>query len=492
MLGYAIKNLHFHYRMLLPIGQGTYGSVRLAQHKLTGTLVAIKTIANSKRRLHWILSEIAILETLEHPNIIRLFQVLETPKCYHLVMEYAPGGNLFQLVREEGRLEEEKARKIFGQIVAAIKHCHSMDIIHRDLKPQNILIDEDGAVKVIDFGLATRSRAGTKLKGQCGTKGFFAPELVHDIAYDGRKADIWSLGVLLFFITTGHLPFSSKQWCETAKKITTATYDIPTYLSGQLENLIHQMLTVAPEMRPSIEELEKHPWVIKLEPTVHDSYSDSTIIDTLCDAGFDATKIRRSLQEKTYDATMAAYLILKEQARKGLKLGGTTSAKPVNPGATPPSTPVHASISGLPLKHIASTPNFGLFHAHPSRQPLPVARTLPGQKVTRSASLPAIALCCSQKNTPTCSHAAAARAVAAPRVFGSILGEEAPLPQGQDSDTETASPPQNIGCFQKLRRRIVDCLTKLCCFPRIPRTKPWRPVFTHKVGPMKEAGGGAQ
>lgn len=476
--------------MLFPIGQGTFGLVRMAQHKLTGTLVAIKTIENNEKHMRWILSEAAALKSLQHPNIIRIFQVLMTPKYCHLIMEYAPGGNLLQLVREEGRMQEEVARKIFGQIVAAIKHCHNIDIVHRDLKPQNVLISEDGMVKIIDFGLATRCRAGTRLKGQCGTKAFYAPEVVHKVDYDGKKADIWSLGVLLYFITTGHLPFRGSTVREVEEKIITGAYKIPTYVSAQLENLIHQMLAIVPEMRPSIEDLEKHPWVMKWEPTVpHDTNLDSTIIDTLCDLGFDATEIRQSLQQKTYDETMATYLIIKEQARKGLKLGGTTSAKPVDPGPTPPSTPADPSISGLPLKRIASAPTLGLFHAHPLWRPLPVAWTLPAQQTARSASLPPIALYCAQKNIPTFSHDTSSSAVAAPQVCSSILEEKVPLTPGQDSGTETASPPQNIECFQILRKGIMACLSRLCCFP--PRTET-QPAFTNKVSLLKEAGGRAQ
>ncbi|CAO2616764.1 Putative sperm motility kinase W [Lemmus lemmus] len=223
--------------------------------------VAIKVVENLKKHLHLVLSEIAALEAMQHPHIIRLYQVLTTTKYCYIITEYAPGGNLYQLIQEEGRVQEEQAQIIFGQLVSAVKCCHDHDIVHRDLKPQNILLDAKGNVKLGDFGLAIRCRAGTVLQGRCGTKCYNAPELVLREGYDGRKADVWSLGVLLYFVTTGHHPFSGSTLKETEKSITNGMYDIPARISGQLENLIHRILTVAPEKRPSIEDIQHHPWV---------------------------------------------------------------------------------------------------------------------------------------------------------------------------------------------------------------------------------------
>ncbi|KAL6070316.1 hypothetical protein STEG23_008570 [Scotinomys teguina] len=159
---------------------------------------------------------------------------------------------------------------MFGQILSAIKYCHDHDIVHQDLKPENILLNEEGNVKLADFALATMCRAGTVLLQQCETKTFNAPEQVLGEGYDGKKVDVWSLGVLLFITTTGYHPFQGSTLEEIEGKITTGCYNVPAHVSGQLENLIHQMLTVAPERRPSIKDLQACPWVTECEETFSD------------------------------------------------------------------------------------------------------------------------------------------------------------------------------------------------------------------------------
>ncbi|KAK7795018.1 hypothetical protein U0070_018996 [Myodes glareolus] len=370
--------------------------------------VAIKVVENLKKHLHLVISEIAALETVQHPHIIRLFQVLTTTKYCYIITEYASEGNLYELVKEEGRLQEDRAQIIFGQLVSAIKCCHDHDIVHRDLKPHNILLDAQRNVKLGDFGLAIRCRAGAVLQGRCGTKSYNAPELVLGEGYDGRKADMWSLGVLLYFITTGHHPFRGSTLEETEKNITSGVYDIPAHISGQLENLIHQILTVAPEKRPSIEDLQNHPWVENPKEKISsDRYPDPKIIDKLFDHGFAANEIFDSLQKQKYDEIMGTYLILEEQLHQGLDSPSVTM---VDPDPAPPPSPVLPLTSGHYLKRRASEPTFGLFHTKPSQQHLPDVPTLSGQKMTRSASMP---LCCPQKS-PTSSSASLTKAASAP------------------------------------------------------------------------------
>lgn len=147
---------------------------------------------------------------------------------------------------------------MFGQIVSAVKYCHNLDIIHGDIKPDNVLIDEKGNMKLTDFGLAIKISPGTLLVQRRGTKNFWAPELMLGEPYDGRKTDVWSLGVLLYFITTGYYPFSGITFQVIKSKVTTGTYRIPSYFSAQLENLIYQILIVPPEKRPYIEDIERH------------------------------------------------------------------------------------------------------------------------------------------------------------------------------------------------------------------------------------------
>ncbi|CAO2616766.1 Putative sperm motility kinase W [Lemmus lemmus] len=479
------EGLNGQYNVLFTIGQGGFGSVQLALHRLTSMPVAIKVVENLKKHLHLVLSEIAALEAMQHPHIIRLYQVLTTTKYCYIITEYAPGGNLYQLIQEEGRVQEEQAQIIFGQLVSAVKCCHDHDIVHRDLKPQNILLDAKGNVKLGDFGLAIRCRAGTVLQGRCGTKCYNAPELVLREGYDGRKADVWSLGVLLYFVTTGHHPFSGSTLKETEKSITNGMYDIPARISGQLENLIHRILTVAPEKRPSIEDIQHHPWVKNPEGSIpSDPYPDPKIVDKLFYHGFAASEIFDSLQKRKYDEIMGTYLLLEEQLHQDLD--STSSATMADPGSAPPPSLVCPLTSGCYQKKRASEPIFGLIHTKPLQQQPPDVLPQSGQKMTRSASMP---LWRPQKKSPTSSSAPLTKAASAPCVCSTRLEEEMPLPPGPDSNMGKSCLPQIIGCFRRLCRRIRACLSRLCFFflrAPDPRT---RRVFNNKVASLKESGG---
>lgn len=483
------KDMGSQYKVLFTLGHGSFGTVKLASHLKTEALVAIKTVELNKKTARSVLAEIAMLETLQHPNIICLFQVLVTSRHVNFITEYIPGGNLFEIIKEDGPMQEEEAKKIFGQVVSAIKYCHSLDIIHQDIKPQNVLIDDMGNAKLIDFGLAIKYRSGTLLKHRCGTKSCFAPELVLQEPYDGKKADIWSLGVLLYFITIGCFPFTGSTMREMEVKIAMGIYDIPNHISGQLENLIHQIFTVAPEMRPSIEDVDEHPWIIKSEikkPTLADP--DYSIIDVLCDMGFDANEVLDSLRRKKYNESMGAYLILKAQVDKGLEHASTISTNPVDRCPTPPPSPAHPSLSGLPLKKRASEPNFSLLHIQLSGVPRPLVPALSGHKVARCVSMPPIALHCHKKKGSTPSWVLHSGAVAAPSVCNSISEDDFPVPPDEECGMETSSPPQKIGRFKRMSKRIGACLSRLCCFRRAPHTEK-KHTSSKKVAPLKEAGG---
>ncbi|XP_051046636.1 putative sperm motility kinase W [Phodopus roborovskii] len=406
------------YKLKGDIGQGAFGCVNLARHRFSGTRVAIKSVENLRERLRMIMAEIETLQLLQHPNIIQLFQIIVTKKHTYIITEYASGGNLAELVRKGGRLQEEKAQKLFGQMVSAIRYCHDRDIIHRDLKPHNILLDSEGNIKVADFGLARRCRAGTMLQGRCGTKLYNAPELIVREGYDGKKADVWSLGVVLYIITIGHHPFKGSSPKESDGNIIRGSYELPSHVSGKLENLIHQMLTVVPEKRPSIEDIEQHPWVVKCEEDLpDDTYLDPYILDLLDNLGFDANAILESLQKRNYDEMMGTYLIIKEQVRKGTELDFTTLPRHVGLVLTPTPLPARR------LKRRASEPIFGILHRQASQPDRP---KLLGRKLARSASLPQYG---PQREIPTCSHAPLSRTSTATCLRGSILKEEMPLPR---------------------------------------------------------------
>ncbi|XP_063124246.1 putative sperm motility kinase W [Rattus norvegicus] len=486
------KSVGRQYKMLSSIDHGEFGTVKLACHRKTEALVAIKTIQITERRIKRILSEVSILKMLHHPNIICLYQVLVTAKHVHLVTEFAPGGNLYDLIIEDGPLQEEVAKKKFGQIVSAIKYCHTLDIVHRDIKPQNIVEDEDGLMKVIDFGLAAHQRPGTLLSGKCGTKRFAAPEILLGEPYDGKKSDVWSLGVLLYFMTAGFVPFQRVTDKDTGEEIVTQTYAIPSHFSGQLENLIHQMLTVPIEKRPFIEAIEEHPWVIKSELNMSPkTYPDTQIIDVLCGMGFNASEIRESLKNQKFDEPMGAYLILKEQEDKRVEYRSITSSKPLNLCPTPSPSESYPSVSGLPLVRRGSEPNFCPLHIWPSGEHGPVALAPSRYKVARSVSMPPISVDCTNKKSSTFSCYLHSGHGSDPCICRSLLEDELPVLPDQDYDIETSSPPQQMGCFERLRNSIRECLSRLSCLPRAWK-KRTQQRFSKKVAPLKEAGGQTQ
>jgi len=241
--------------------------VKLASHLLTGLKVAVKIM--DKRQLGEDLPrirlEIAAMKVLCHQNICKLFQVLETDTKIYMVLEYCPGGELFDYIVDRDRLCEAESRKFFRQISAAVAYIHESGYAHRDLKPENILIDEDHQLKLIDFGLCAKPKGGmeTVLETCCGSPAYAAPELVSGRNYLGSEADIWSMGVLLYALLCGFLPFDDENISSLYKKIQAGIYEKPHWLSGGSLSLLDAMLQTDPKKRITVKELLNHPWMLE-------------------------------------------------------------------------------------------------------------------------------------------------------------------------------------------------------------------------------------
>eukprot|EP00906_Rhabdomonas_costata_P000138 RCo000189 len=247
------------------VGEGAYSKVRLGTHSKTGAKVAVKVIKVSSLQasapvLRTIQREVILLTVMHHPNVVRLFDVVQTKTHLYVVMEYVSGGDLWFLIQRE-RLSLEQAFGYFYAIVGALDYCHSCCICHRDLKPENILLDEHGTIKLADFGLAAIMIRDRPLETRCGSMQYASPELLKKPSkYDGTKADVWSLGVVFYVLCTGVLPFDEEKIGVLLRKIRTADYIMPASFSVEHSGFVASMLTISPIRRASLAQLRRHPF----------------------------------------------------------------------------------------------------------------------------------------------------------------------------------------------------------------------------------------
>ena len=281
------------YILKQTIGEGSFSKVKLAVHKPSNNTVAIKIISkqnlskNDRLRTE---REISILSSLNHPHIIHVIEIIQTDSFYYIVMEYCPEGELFSYIVNRKRLSEEEASFLFYQIVNAVEYIHSKSISHRDLKPENILLLSNRSIKVIDFGLSNYFDNKTALATPCGSPCYAAPEMLKNKLYDGRKVDIWSIGIILYAMVCGYLPFDDKNTQRLYQKVMKSQVTYTKNISSNAKNLINQMLVKDPKKRITIEGIKKHPFYqqgyniysIKFDTPseeVHDiSHSESTTV----------------------------------------------------------------------------------------------------------------------------------------------------------------------------------------------------------------------
>ncbi|KQS39324.1 uncharacterized protein Dere_GG17493, isoform B [Drosophila erecta] len=258
------KKLRQRFDIIKKLGQGTYGKVQLGINKETGQEVAIKTIKKCKIEaeadLVRIRREVQIMSSVYHPNIIHIYEVFENREKMVLVMEFAAGGELYDYLSERKVLTEEEARRIFRQVATAVYYCHKHKICHRDLKLENILLDEKGNAKIADFGLSNVFDDQRLLGTFCGSPLYASPEIVEGTPYQGPEVDCWSLGVLLYTLVYGSMPFDGSNFKRLVKQISQGDYYEPRKPS-RASTLIRDMLTVCPRKRASIEQICSHWWV---------------------------------------------------------------------------------------------------------------------------------------------------------------------------------------------------------------------------------------
>ncbi|KAG2173416.1 hypothetical protein INT44_008768 [Umbelopsis vinacea] len=257
------------YRRLRTLGKGNFGKVYLAEHRQTLQQVAIKTVdkrnfKNEDQKIH-ALNEKSISHDfsmrLHHKNIVEVYEVITDDDFIYIIMEYLEGGELFDKIKERGRLEENLAKQWFKEIVEAVKYIHDNGIVHRDLKPENVLLDKNQHIRLCDFGFGKVCDDQQLLTTYCGSPFYAAPEMVTATPYTGPKVDIWSCGVILFAMLSGKLPFQCENMPDLFKKISIGAYNVPHSIKSSPAALIARMLCVRPSDRASAQDILDHAWL---------------------------------------------------------------------------------------------------------------------------------------------------------------------------------------------------------------------------------------
>lgn len=271
--------------------------------------------------------EIHILKLIRHPNIIQLYEIIETPKQLYLIMEYASGGELFDYIVANTKLPEQEASKFFQQIVSGVEYIHQLNIVHRDLKPENLLLDHNKNIKIVDFGLSNTYGPGELLKTACGSPCYAAPEMIAGKKYLGANVDVWSCGVIMFALICGFLPFEDPDTSKLYKKILSGEFKIPSFVSKAATSLLHKILNTDPEKRFKLSQVQEHEWFQLFQPVCRNKGlivgynqipNEDMILRMLEEKGFSRDYAVRCLDANKHNhVTTCYYLILKRLEREG-------------------------------------------------------------------------------------------------------------------------------------------------------------------------------
>jgi len=263
-----------NYKLGKQLGSGNFAVVKIAEKTSANKsadipqTVAVKIIDKSKvEEMTDITREIEIMQSMDHPNVIKLFEIYDEPKKMNLIMELVTGGELFDRIVAKGSYTEKDAADVIVTLCGALSYLHDKKIVHRDLKPENILLAsdaEDAPIKVADFGLARVCGAGDMMKTACGTPGYVAPEILKNKGYDSGAVDMWSVGVILYILLCGFPPFYEEELPALFDQILHARYDFPSpwwdNISQEAKNLVQMLLELDPKKRLTAKDTIQHEW----------------------------------------------------------------------------------------------------------------------------------------------------------------------------------------------------------------------------------------
>eukprot|EP01156_Anaeramoeba_ignava_P023257 Anaeramoba_ignava/c21421_g4_i1.p2 GENE.c21421_g4_i1~~c21421_g4_i1.p2 ORF type:complete len:404 (+),score=137.02 c21421_g4_i1:41-1213(+) len=329
------------YKLLQTLGTGSTGKVKLAINTETEKQVAVKIMqkqlvfATEKSRAN-VEKEIAVLKLLNHPNVLKVFDVFESEEYLFMVMEYMPGGELFDFLVNQEFISTKQSLILFQQLIYALEYCHNHLVCHRDLKPENLLLDSFGNIKIADFGMSGLINENYLLGTFCGSPHYAAPEVVGGNEYDGTKSDIWSCGVILYVLLVGRLPFEGESIKDVLLKVLEAKYTIPENLIPAKKELIKGMLEKDANKRFTIEQIKQNEWFrsnfpINYQPpqailrkrfiqSVPEKKINQQIVENLSTLGLNQTKILDSLITEQSNLEKIMYTLYISKIKKRQKI----------------------------------------------------------------------------------------------------------------------------------------------------------------------------
>ncbi|BAT98158.1 hypothetical protein VIGAN_09178700 [Vigna angularis var. angularis] len=303
------------YELGKTIGEGSFAKVKFAKNVENGNHVAIKILDRSHVLSHkmteqQLKKEISAMKIINHPNVVKIYEVMASKTKIYIVLELINGGELFDKIAQSGRLKEDEARSYFHQLINAVDYCHSRGVYHRDLKPENLLLDSNGVLKISDFGLSTYAQKEDELlRTACGTPNYVAPEVLNDRGYVGSTSDIWSCGVILFVLMAGYLPFDEPSQMALYKKICRAQFTCPSWFSSEAKKLLKRILDPNPLTRIKIPEILEDEWFRKgYKPAIFTEEEDVNVDDVA--AAFNDSKETFVTETKEKPVSMNAFELI--------------------------------------------------------------------------------------------------------------------------------------------------------------------------------------
>jgi len=258
------------YEFRSELGRGAFSIVYLTVHKATNQHYAVKVINKKDLGKDYeknLKMEVDILKKVNHPNIIALKELFDTPDKLYLIMELVTGGELFDKIVEKGSYTEDEASQLVRKIVSAVDYLHNLGIVHRDLKPENLLLkraDNDLEIAIADFGLSKIVGQQMMMQTACGTPSYVAPEVLNASGY-GKEVDMWSIGVITYILLCGFPPFYGDTVPEIFEQIMEANFDYPEEYWGSVtkeaKDFINKLLVVDSDKRMSAVDALRHPWL---------------------------------------------------------------------------------------------------------------------------------------------------------------------------------------------------------------------------------------